>query len=341
MTGIGKGNTGVEAAAECNCLHDGKCPLKMVSHGEVRAIAELVEEYIRTGRDQNIVDPDPHNVYTKRKEHRTASEDNISAAVNAPQPNYPSDGWSGDLKRMPFFTRAEMNYHIAKSGKNIDSSKSHSVPTSVRKATTFLNDEYLKNLSAASDNTYFYLRCQCHHSFRKNDPPHNLKVALCIFSGEVKNASCSCVAGQVGFCNHILALLLKLCKFSLYECKSVTDLENEDDMQPKRSCTSTLQQWHRKGRGDCINPQPVMEVLVTKTSLELDKQSSSRDSGVKCLLYEARNSLKGQHSLPRRRFQGSSFFFPPHGREEIRAPLKTPAWEARVSRHLKQNYWNG
>ena len=120
---------------------------------------------------------------------------------------------------MPFFTRAEMSNHIAKSGKNIDASKSHSVPTSVRKATTFLNDEYLKNLSATSDNTYFYLRCQCHHSFTKNDPPHNLKVALCIFSGEVKNASCSCVACQVGFCNHILALLLKLCKFSLYECQ--------------------------------------------------------------------------------------------------------------------------
>ena len=157
-----------------------------------------------------------------------------------------------------------MNNHIAKSGKNIDSSKSHSVPTSVRKATTFLKDEYLKNLSAASDNNYFYFRCQCHHSFRKNDPPHNLKAALCIFSGEVTNASCSCVAGQVGFCNHILALLLKLCKFSLYECTSVTDLENENDMQPKRSFTSTLQQWHRKGRGNSINPQPVMEVLVTK-----------------------------------------------------------------------------
>ena len=110
-----------------------------------------------------------------------------------------------------------MNNHIAKSGENVDSSKSHSVPTSVRKATTLLNDEYLKNLSAASDNNYCYFRCQCHHSFRKNDPPHNLKAALCIFSGEVTDASCSCVAGQVGFCNHILALLLKLCKFSLYE----------------------------------------------------------------------------------------------------------------------------
>ena len=104
-----------------------------------------------------------------------------------------------------------------------------------------------------------------------------------------------CLPGRV-LQPFFLALLLKLCKFSLYECESVTDLENEDNMQPKRICTSTLQQWHRKGRGDCINPQPVMEVLVTKTSLELDKQSSFRGSGLKCLLYEARNSLKGQQA---------------------------------------------
>ena len=84
----------------------------------------------------------------------------------------------------------------------------------------------------------------------------------------------------------------------------MTDLENEDDMQPKRSYTSTLQQWHRKGRGDCINPQPVMEVLVTKISLELDKQPSSRDTGVKCLYMRPEIAL-------------------------------------RVSRHLNQNYWDG
>lgn len=117
---------------------------------------------------------------------------------------------------------------------------------------------------------------------------------LCIFSGKVTNASCSCVAGQVGFCNHILALLLKLCKFTLYECKSVSDLDSEEDMQPKRSCTSHLQQWHRKGRKDLINPQPIMEVLVTKTCLDQDQQSKPRDPGVKCLLYEARKNLKNQ-----------------------------------------------
>lgn len=240
------------------------------------------------------MDPDPHSIYTKRKERDTDSSTVISDST--PRPKYPSEGWSSDLKRMPFFTRAEMNNHVSKSGKNIDSRSNHSVPTSVRKATTFLNDEYLKDLSAASDDNYFYFHCHCHHSFRKNDPPHNLKVALCILSGEVIDASCSCVAGQVGYCNHILALLLKLCKFTLYECRSITDLDSEEDMQPKRSCTSSLQQWHRKGRGDSINPQPVMEVLVTKTSLDQDQPSKSRAPGVKCLLYEARKSLKNQQA---------------------------------------------
>ena len=78
---------------------------------------------------------------------------------------------------------------------------------------------------------------KCHHSFRKNDPAHNLKVALDFISGEVKNASCTYVAGQVEFCNHILALLMKICKMSLYSCKDVSELEEEDDMQPTKCCT--------------------------------------------------------------------------------------------------------
>jgi len=197
---------------------------------------------------------------------------------------------------MPFFTRAEVNQHISKSGKNIGS-KTHSVPTSVRKATTFLEDEYLKEILAASDGSYFYFKSLCHHSFRKNDPPHNLKVALCIVSGKVKHAYCTCVAGAVGFCNHVLALMMKVCKFTLYECKSVSDLDNEDDMQPKQACTSMLQQWHRKGRGDTIVSQPAMEVVVLKTHQDLDR-SSSRESGVRCLLYEARTlqSIKSQRA---------------------------------------------
>lgn len=116
-------------------------------------------------------------------------------------------------------------------------------------------------------------------------------------SGKVKHAYCTCVADSVGFCNHVLALMMKICKFTLYECKNVNDLDNEGDMQAKQSCTSMLQQWHRKGRGDTTAPQPVMEVFVYKTHQDQDR-SSSKEQGVRCLLYEAQTikAIKGQQA---------------------------------------------
>ena len=104
---------------------------------------------------------------------------------------------------------------------------------------------------AASDDSYFSLKLQCHHSFKKNDPPHNLKVALCIVNGEVEPV----LPVQLVFFNHVLVFMMKVCKFTLYQCKSISDLDNESDMKRKQACTSILQQWYRKGRGDTIVPQ--------------------------------------------------------------------------------------
>lgn len=195
---------------------------------------------------------------------------------------------------MPPFTRAEMDIHISNSGKTIDPKcKDHSVPTNLQKAKRFLSDEYLKDVVAASDEKYFYVKSLCHHSFRKNDPPHNLRLALDIITGEVKSSWCSCVAGQVGFCNHVLALMFMLCKYSFFKCGDTSELDNEDDMKPAMACTSTLQMWNNKGRKDKINPQPVMEVLVKKTKLD-DSFQSNKIPWVKCLLYEARNAVTFQ-----------------------------------------------
>ena len=92
--------------------------------------------------------------------------------------------------------------------------QNHAVSTSMKKAKTFLDDEYLRDLTCASDDQYFYFKCLCYHSFKKIEPPHKLQVALCLVSGVVKYALCTCVAGSVGFCNHVLAVMMKLCKFS-------------------------------------------------------------------------------------------------------------------------------
>ena len=111
---------------------------------------------------------------------------------------------------------------------NIDpNTKKHSVLTSMKKATTFFNDEYLKDTKACSDSHYFYFKCQCFHSYRKNDKPHDLRLAIYLITGEVKHAFCSCVAGRIGFCNHVLALMMKVSLFSFYEWKNTNDLDDD------------------------------------------------------------------------------------------------------------------
>lgn len=77
-------------------------------------LVKRVEEYINSGHDQNIVDPDRNRIYTRRKEHNEAASKDVDASVSGgSQLKYPSDGWSIDLTKMPFCTRAEMNKHIA------------------------------------------------------------------------------------------------------------------------------------------------------------------------------------------------------------------------------------
>ncbi|RMX51129.1 hypothetical protein pdam_00020544 [Pocillopora damicornis] len=99
--------------------------------------SERIEGYIKSGRDQNIVDPDPNRIYTKRKQHNeAASKDTNSSVSGESQLKYPSDGWSIDLTRMRrIFTRVEMNEHISKSRKSIDSNtRTRSISTSARNA---------------------------------------------------------------------------------------------------------------------------------------------------------------------------------------------------------------
>jgi len=50
------------------------------------------------------------------------------------------------------------------------------------------------------------------------------------------------------------------------------------------ACTSQLQKWHKKGGGENIVPQPVMEVNMKNTKLD---EPSISHYGVKCSLYEA------------------------------------------------------
>ena len=71
--------------------------------------------------------------------------------------------------------------------------------------------------------------------------------------------------------------MFKICKYTLFEAETTKELRQEKDENPELACTSQLQRWHKKGGGENMVPQPVMEVYVTKT--KLDEPSSSRGSG--------------------------------------------------------------
>lgn len=100
---------------------------------------------------------------------------------------------------------------------------------------------------------------------------------------EVKDSKCSCVSGSLGYCDHSVAIMLKA--FSLYGSKNAYDLQNEADQIPEQACTSKLQTWRQKGRGETIFPQPEMDVVVSKPKLEDTKRGNE---GIRSLLYEAR-----------------------------------------------------
>ena len=114
-----------------------------------------------------MIDPDPDEIYTKRK----ARVSNISKdTVPSSSVKYPSDGWGKSLERMPSFTRAEMNQHVANSGKRVANAEHHSIPTNLRKAKTFLEDEYLKEI------VFFVLLCVLCQA-KSFKPPVHVKLA--------------------------------------------------------------------------------------------------------------------------------------------------------------------
>ena len=111
---------------------------------------------MKSGRDQMVIDPDPDEIYTRRKK-RIVNVMMSSTPSSSPSVKYPNDGWGNSLERMPSFTRAEMNQHITNSGKKVASIQHHSIPTNLKKAKTFLTGQYLKDIEATSGQRHFYL----------------------------------------------------------------------------------------------------------------------------------------------------------------------------------------
>ena len=163
-------------------------------------------------------------VYTRRKRRLLNLDDaldpntpNSSAPDSAKKVAFPTDGWGTALAKSPLFTCAEMDRHIANSGKKHQDSEYHLLPTGLRKATASLADEYLHKIQTDQDQRYFCYPAKSFHSFEVQEELY--ETCTLLGSGDVEYAYCgpSCAAGKSRFCNHIIALMMKVCKYSLYD----------------------------------------------------------------------------------------------------------------------------
>lgn len=69
-----------------------------------------------------LIDPDLHEIYTKRKATVSNLPHDTIPAVGV---KYLNDGRWNSLERMPSFTRAELNQHVANSGKREADTEHH------------------------------------------------------------------------------------------------------------------------------------------------------------------------------------------------------------------------
>ena len=79
-----------------------------------------VLEYVASGRDKDVVDPDENLIYTRQKQRQEKLQTSTDPLLKESTVRFPSTGWSTSLQRMPLFTKAEMDLHVSKSGKIID-----------------------------------------------------------------------------------------------------------------------------------------------------------------------------------------------------------------------------
>ena len=108
------------------------------------------------------------------------------------------------------------------------------------------------------------MKSKCKASMKKEY--HSQNVTLQHETGNIISAYCTCKAGKSSYCNHIMALLLELAEYSLYE---LTEVPSEV------ACTSKARKWGIPGEKD-FPKEPILSTTI---------QRNLASRGIKSTLY--------------------------------------------------------
>ena len=107
----------------------------------------------------------------------------------------------------------------------------------------------------------------------------NFRIQLCKRTGEVYKATCSCPAGESGYCNHVMALLYEIAEYSLNQ---LTEVPWE------KACTSVLRKWGVPGNKEVVK-ETVMRTTLT---------SSDQKKGIPPTLSDTRLNFNQIKNVP-------------------------------------------
>ena len=124
----------------------------------------------------------------------------------------------------------------------------------LRRGSQFKEERYVSadTIFTGTSEEGFPIKSKCEASMKKEY--HCQTVTLQHESGDIISAYCTCKAGKSSYCNHIMALLLELAEYSLYE---LTDVRSEV------ACTSKARKWGIPGEKD-FPKEPILSTTIQR-----------------------------------------------------------------------------
>ena len=114
------------------------------------------------------------------------------------------DSWGESLNNLPPFTIKEIEQHRLNSGKTPESA----IIKTLDKGRKFKCERCISAVTLYTkwDNKYFYVKCDCKASMKKEN--RRVTVKLNRKKEKAESGSCACSAGNSAYCNHVMGLLI-------------------------------------------------------------------------------------------------------------------------------------
>ena len=217
--------------------------------GHKQQLIERVKDYIQSGMNKHIVDPDKgENMEVKRRRL------GIVPGSGVLPPRAQKGEWISGLTGVPHLNYSQVYAYLVTS-KAITPDGAEIGALKAMKTVKYFKEGYVKNLKMLSQPHHWYISSETKASMKQVH--YHVEICLNSATADVLAAQCSCPAGEwpSAACSHVAATLFAVEDYVVH-------------LKDPGSCTSRLQQWHKPTLHQ-HKPTPVCDANFRKQSCKL------------------------------------------------------------------------